>query len=242
MRAARASRSVRPCTYVTYLKPAANSPSPPVRLVPGCDGCPQGEPEQPAPEMGGMLVEIMPALTSTARRLMGPNLRQLVDPGDLVQSALLSLVQGCRSGKCRVDDVSELMRCACLRMRHIAARLARKTRQHLQISLPDAPEAVLAARDAGSQSPIARSEAREILEKLRPCFDERSWSYIQLHYVEGYSASDAARRVGLTVKAVQKRIERQRAALPYELVQLAVSLLGRVAQGGRQVRALAPRA
>ncbi len=194
--------------------------------MPRQDGSPEEEPQQPDQQIEGILIALVPALRSRARRLIGPNLRPSLDEDDLVQSTLLDLLQARRNGKYRFDATRQFKRFAYAHMRRIAATRARQARQPLEL-VPVVQLGGPYAHDAGSQTCILRVEACEILDKLRTYFDGQSWCYMVLHFVKGHSASDAAEQVGLTVKAVQKRIERQRAALPQELVQLAFSLLGR---------------
>jgi RNA polymerase sigma factor (sigma-70 family) len=175
----------------------------------------------------GLLIDrLVPQLRRQARRLIGKALYSWTDEEDLVQETCLALWQGHLDGRFALGSGAAVGRLALVLMDRIAARFAR---QELQGSRPvglDLEDLEATAVDLDPAQRLRRSEALGIAARLRTCFDAQSWTYIQLHYVEGWRASEAAAQVGLTVGALRKRIERARAALPADLVKLAYSWLG----------------
>lgn len=172
------------------------------------------------------LLEVEHAMRSHARRLIGPSLQGLMDEDDLVQLVYLALWRGARNGRYRLEGTLHVERLAFSLMGRIAATLGRrerKLRTKRQHRMPCEP----ATLEPAAEDRLASAEATEIVARLRSYFDEASWRYMQLRFVEGYSAPQVAEQVGFTAKAIQKRIARRRAALPEQLVELAVSCLGR---------------
>ena len=135
--------------------------------------------------------ELLDAMCARARRWIGPRLKPMVDPEDLVQEALLRLgPEAWRGGRLRICYVD-------LVMRRMAAGLARRARRFERAAM-----ALL--REPRPEERVPDDDLLDVLQLGRLDLS------IILLYRDGYDCAEISRRLNRSHASIRQRLRRIR--------------------------------
>jgi len=151
-----------------------------------------------------------------ARYLLGPALRPYLDSMDLVQSVHKSLLLGLRQDKFDVSTPENLIALALTLVRRKAARQWRHLRRQQRLDSGGSGSGGLAEILTSLSSPQAdtahAAQFKDQLQHLCNSLDEIDRRILELR-LHGYSSSEIAEQVALTVNALHVRLSRMRQRL-----------------------------
>jgi RNA polymerase sigma-70 factor (ECF subfamily) len=155
-------------------------------------------------------------LIALARSRLGQEVRQKVDPEDVLQSVYRSFFERQRGGQFEVEGWDSLWSMlALITLRKCANQVA-----HFRAACRDVRREVAAGPDAdpageapaGDPSPSEAAVLTEVVEQLLSGLEPRDREIVTLH-LQGYSIPEISARVGWAERTVHRALERVRKLL-----------------------------
>lgn len=153
--------------------------------------------------LGELLQRYERRVRLTARSLLGPPLRHVLDSLDLVQSVHRALMPGLRDGRYSFDDEDQLVALAVTVLRHKVRRAAR--RRQPTAPPPDSPAPL------GDQ-PAHASAARDLLDRVLDDLGPEDRRLVEMR-LQQFSTAEIAHALGCTPAILRARLSRLRARL-----------------------------
>ena len=147
---------------------------------------------------------MMPLIHDQMRRLGAVGL----EDEDLAQEALMGLLAAVRTYRPDGGAAFTTYATTCIRNRLLTAVRRNGTRMDHEQSLEDSPE-VAVVQDDPAQLLMDKEELDDLLAQMRIHLTDREYPVLML-WMRGFSYTEIAARLGITVKAVDNTIQRIR--------------------------------